>query len=675
MYKLRTVDVWDTLLRRNCHPECIKLSTAFHIYVGFHGQIKNEFPSHREIYQKRLQIESQLAALARAAGKDDEYDIREVVRLWLDCVVGPGETVHEIVDYEIATEMASCYPDEDIVGLLQQYPGEKTIFLSDFYMTAEMIQRLLENAGLSSVVASGISSSDVGLNKRSGKLFDFVHSQYRVGATDHLHIGDNLYSDVESARQRGITAVHYLPEKSHETRLARERLFISRDILFEHVRDQARSHGSAKVELLNPEQAAAYRFGVEAAPLFIGFCLFIAEQAVKNRLESVHFMTREGEFFHRLCRILYPEKRFFGHGLPEFKILEVSRLATFAASMEEVSVFEMKRIWRLFRTQKIDGLFTTLGLDLEKFSTLLHGLGLSKNTVIENPDNDGRIVRLFQSEEFLAAAQESIRTKRSLAKQYLDYKGLDQTKNIGVVDIGWRGSIQDNIALLYPQSSVHGFYLALRTPVNPQPANVHKSAYAINELHNLDWPAYFESFAVLEMICNSPNGSVEGYRRNGNDIIAERLIHETENESFQEYTAFFQEGVASAAAAWKPYVESYVVTADEMRDQALHVWKKLQMLPPASMVDTFLRAPQHDIFGYGEIYSRTNVPSLLTIGLSPINKGARRELIDFVKRVQWTSAINHLKGISPLHRLALKTVFTAAHSVKTSRAYRRRLGK
>src|SRR5690606_32603094 len=110
------------------------------------------------------------------------------------------------------------------------------------------------------------------------------------------------------------------------------------------------------------KQAAALSLGVQAAPLFIGFALWIAEQAVLHKLDRRYFFTREGEFFHKVFSPLFPQGRLFGHDLPSADILEVSRLSTFAPSMREASIQEMSRIWSLFKVQSVSGLFTTLGV-------------------------------------------------------------------------------------------------------------------------------------------------------------------------------------------------------------------------------------------------------------------------------------------------------------------------
>ena len=40
MTALRLFDVWDTLLRRRCHPDEVKLATAAHVYFRFFDRLR-----------------------------------------------------------------------------------------------------------------------------------------------------------------------------------------------------------------------------------------------------------------------------------------------------------------------------------------------------------------------------------------------------------------------------------------------------------------------------------------------------------------------------------------------------------------------------------------------------------------------------------------------------------
>jgi hypothetical protein len=207
-------------------------------------------------------------------------------------------------------------------------------------------------------------------------------------------------------------------------------------------------------------------------------------------------------------------------------------------------------------------------------------------------------------------------------------------------------------------------YLGLRRVINVQPGNASKEAYVADENTSSASNSLFTNFAAMELLCNSPRGSVVGYSLDGRHIKAQRHVDKEENAAYDEFVKPFQEGVLLAAKHWQSYLERYVVSSNELHTVALHVWDKLRRTPEQVLVEAYLRTPQQDIFGYGEIFSRNQYPSLSTIFLSPILTARRRELIEFIRRVQWSEAIENAKEIGPIHRTVLLLAFRAAHLVK-----------
>jgi len=667
MYKLRTVDVWDTLLRRDCHPECIKLATAMYLFLGFFGRLKPNFSNHWDLYRARVDTERHLAGLGRSEGRDDEYEITCVLKHWLDMVFSSSaeESLStQLAEFELRTEIERSFIDSEIIEFLLPHQAEHTLFLSDFYMTSAMLHHLLSAKGVDAFIEDGISSCDLGINKRSGKLFRHVQALYGVSPAEHIHIGDNQWSDIESPRKLGITALHFQPETEHAKRLERERLLSSREALFEHIRREASAHAEHVGSGMPDRQNAAFQFGAEAAPLFIGFALWIAEQAAVAKLDRIYFLTREGEFFHLVYSALFPNGKFFGHTLPPSNVLAVSRLATFVASMQNVSIEEMSRVWDLFKLQSVSGLFSTLGLDIEAFETILEEVGLERNEVIENPQHNLAIKRLFQTEKFVSAVKISIRYQKDLVLGYLAQNDLPLCNRNGIIDIGWRGSIQDNLAILMPDNHLHGMYLGLRQVINPQPANVSKSAYCIDENKSFEFCDLFENFAVMELLCSSSKGSVVGYRCHVEQIIPRRQDIDEENSAYEHFIRYFQEGVLLAAQHWQPYLERYVVTGDELRETALHIWKTLCRTPSRGITELFMQTPQHDVFGFGDLFRRNQLPTLSTIFLAPVSRSRRRQLIEFIRRVQWSAAIDHVQGVGRFHRGILALIFRLANHIR-----------
>lgn len=668
-YQLRTVDVWDTLIRRHCHPECIKLSLAQHVHLRFQPALRATFADVQSLYQERLAAEAALAGKARAAGKDDEYELEAVLAEWLGRIFSaaqfPPDLPHQLAEVEFALECERSFPDEEISAVLAQYPARQTIFLSDFYMDAGRLQRLLALHGLDQLVGSGISSCDVGLNKRSGRLFAHVQQHYQVPPAAHVHIGDNQHSDVAMPSRHGITAVSFLPPAGHDRREKSERLFASRSDLFAFLHqstlDAARQQGA-------PDNAFLY--GVQAAPLFIGFALFIAESSLRDQVSQLYFQTREGEFFLSVYRALFPEGTLAGMALPPASLLEVSRLSTFAATLQHASTDELMRVWRLVQRQSMRALFQTLGMAIEPHLDTLQRCGLLPEEPIDMPGSDKRVQQLFADPQFAQALLAHAEQQRAVLQAYLQQQGLSDAGVAGLVDIGWRGTIQDNLALLTPQAQLHGYYLGLQRYLNPQPPSSGKSAYGPDANRDLASVQLLDAVSPVEIICNSAQGSVEGYERTDSGVRAVRRVDEEENRTHEQFSASFQRGVLFAAQHWQPYVRNYAVAAQDLRPAALRTWQALCENSPAEMVSACLAAPQNDVFGFGDFFDKRDLPSLRDIALGVFQSRKRRDVIQFIKRSQWPASIRTRSDIGWLHRHTILALFFLAKKYKGLRLKR-----
>ncbi|MBL8223646.1 MAG: hypothetical protein JNL62_30720, partial [Bryobacterales bacterium] len=102
-----------------------------------------------------------------------------------------------------------------------------------------------------------------------------------------------------------------------------------------------------------------------------------------------------------------------------------------------------------------------------------------------------------------------------------------------------------------------GHYLGLARVLNEQPVNCRKHAFGPNLNQHPEASHLLDAVAPLEMLSNSPNGSVEGYRLlPSGKIEAQRLIDEEENTVFHSYVSHFQQGVLFAAQAWASVAET-----------------------------------------------------------------------------------------------------------------------
>ena len=115
---------------------------------------------------------------------------------------------------EIQTELSVCkanQPAHDLYSRCRE-EGKRVIIISDMYLLASAIERILINCGYDLTGVNVYVSSEYGKTKRSGSLFREVLKTLReegVEGKDVLHIGDNYISDYLMARKCGLKGFLY----------------------------------------------------------------------------------------------------------------------------------------------------------------------------------------------------------------------------------------------------------------------------------------------------------------------------------------------------------------------------------------------------------------------------------------------------------------------------------
>ena len=65
-----TVDVWDTLLRRRCHPDEVKLASAKYVLLTFWSQLHPDYRTQRAIFERRVAAEVEIGSRRKGLGLD-----------------------------------------------------------------------------------------------------------------------------------------------------------------------------------------------------------------------------------------------------------------------------------------------------------------------------------------------------------------------------------------------------------------------------------------------------------------------------------------------------------------------------------------------------------------------------------------------------------------------------
>lgn len=624
-HEVVTVDVWNTLLHRHCHPDEVKLATARYLRLSHSAAIRPELRDDRAIFDQRRKAEIAIGNRTRAEGHDDEYHIREVWRTALreiavdDAGLDLDDLADKVVRFELAFEDRVSYPDSVISATLRRrYPDGRARLhiLSDFYVGLDELLALVTRKHPDLAFHGGMVSCEERVNKRTGRLFRRFQKRAALQPSAHLHIGDNLECDVNKAREVGAAAEHYANPAEDRKRERLEREFQARlkgdlTLYWENLQSCARE-ATAQHARVTDER---FRLGVELAPALVLYVLFAIDTALEAGVRRIYYFTREGEILaeiHRRIADALPHD-----ALPSAEVLEVSRLATYGASIEELSLRELGRFWTMYPRHSMSTLFASLGVDARRYAGFVRDADIKLDEVLHHPWKDARFASLLDNDDFRRELGLEFAGQRDRLRAYLAGKGIGpDASHVLVVDIGWRGTIQDNLARVLPAVEWRGVYLALFRFLNAQPANCTKHAFLFNDNLGDLGERTLTPQAPVEMLFNSSAGSVVGYVQRGTSWSAQRQREAGEDRIHEQFTSVLQEGVLASTAPIALQMDRRALGASEFRSFVRRLFRDLLTAPPRAFARAYFDLEHNETFGMGAYVKRDS-------GVAGIFSGSR----------------------------------------------------
>lgn len=582
MAKIISFDIWDTIIKRKCHPEEIKLATARYIILKYENDVKDKYKNIYEILKKRDEIEAEECKKNKENGHDDECRIIDVFKILQKEIFKNelGDISEELLKEEIKAEKRAIFINPEILPIFERYKDLKMYCISDFYMGADSLKELLDYLKLPVKIEKIYSSADYLLNKRSGNLYKKAEEELNIKPKEHIHVGDNQYSDIEMAQSLGIETIKttktdfdFVPEKARR---------------FNFDLNQVKKKADTKENRL-------FNSGVDLAPLLYFYGYSIVEYAIKNKIDTVYYATREGETFiktHDLIKKNNP----FGVDVPNCETIEVSRMATFSASLKEFSVMELLRLWSQYRTQSMKALFKTLAIDIEGYKQYLGKYDLTPEENIVDPWFDIRVQRLCADKEFKEKIQVELDRKRSELLEYFEKKkGITNNEEpMFMVDIGWRGTIQDNLAHIFTNKVIGGYYLTLYDFYNLQPENTYKLSYLDDK--NIRDNEVASMITLLEWIYNPGTGSVIEYKQG--EAIRKAKTEET--DIVKKYIKPLQDGMFAGAEIINEYMKYHPYEAIETKGYVYDLIRRTKKNPSKELIEAYYSMVFNDTFGTAE---------------------------------------------------------------------------
>jgi len=581
--QLVSVDVWNTLIGRNRPADAAKTATGRRICLlaprlpGATGM--DPF----EVADLRQEIEAEMSS----ADPVEEYELTAVLAELLTRLGHSGgrdlaSLVKDLAEAEVQDEIEWSHTLEDVHGWVRTGDAE-TVLLSDFYMTREHLGTIVrEVTGLETDL---VVSVDAGASKRlEGGLFEQVRTERAVPAELHLHIGDHPEADIENQTAGGGFAVHVPPPDDFPApgEFSKDDLSPCWTVL------------ERELDALAAVEADEFRTaGIELSPLPVLLVARAIEEAHLRAIDRVHYLSREGSFLARIHEVVEPLLR-----PPQAEEigsihLPLSRRSTFGASLEEPFSESMLRLWTMYPNQSVEAMLVSIGLDPEICSEALDRAGLTAENELRHAPSDPRIEALFGDEGFQSLLREHVASQRAALRRFLGERTDLDGGEFLVVDIGWRGTIQDNLVRALGIRSSTGFYLGLFPFLNAQPEGSRKEGVAFDANRGDDF-AFAEPPGPIERAWTPDVPSMIGFDLSGG---GPEPIWQGEQGTTSPGIGRFQEGTLLAAPAVAGWLSGMGFTSALLKDELLSRSRAAWLDPPPGLGDIWFGSDHDDTFG------------------------------------------------------------------------------
>lgn len=277
---------------------------------------------------------------------------------------------------------------------------------------------------------------------------------------------------------------------------------------------------------------------------FAAFAIHVLDESRRLGIDHLYFLAREGAAFMRICGRL---ARARGQAMPSATYLGASRASTFLPSMRELSLGEIARVWHQYPHQSFSRLLRNLSLDAETFGAHARRCGVSDlGAPINNPLAHAGLARFLSDERVRADFTMARDRARELLVEYLRDRGWFDAKFAGIVDVGWKGSMQTNLWRAAPPARLHGLYLALSPIVSDDAPGCSRAGFLADTRAD-DWAQdqILLNGPVFEMFATARHGSVRGYERRGSNGRVRPVVehHPEEAENFRGVFARVHQGI------------------------------------------------------------------------------------------------------------------------------------
>ncbi len=541
------VDIFDTLVKRTIHPDDTKNLTSRLIARAL------GLPNHGDLLLRLRGVTERQMCLVNGEVHDElEFSFDEFPEKYFTNIRNVLPWIEKSDDYfrnlcyetERRVESLVLRRDDVICDALLSYKPQAAaiIGVSDFYLPRPFLNELIERAGVQGILDRLYVSCDEMRTKRSGRLYEHVLEDLGIDACDVVMIGDNAHSDGDMAKSNGIDSL-VLDRATRRTKYEERRAAMG---TVGHARNVFQGYARQAVAGTEPTRL----FDELAVTLYL-FVRRLHETAVSNQIDCLQFLAREGKFLRALFDA-YQD----GIGVPEdhrvsTEYLYVSRRATFPAVLRPIEEENFETLFRQYRELSAGMFLRSIGWPQAAVEAVARACQIDPECVEDDFPSSSAFECLLKSKEFQDAYDRYRQECQGVLTEYLDQARKDDQGRLVLVDVGWKGTIQDHLRRALPKGvDLWGIYLGMSGPGLVRPDNrkipllfsytgalarCNKTFGAVREL--------FEAVMVAD------HGSVGGYARQKGKVVPVLDDQPEELQVYRDHVASLQDRLIKLVTA------------------------------------------------------------------------------------------------------------------------------
>lgn len=473
-YRAVAFDVFDTLIHRD-----VAAPADVFAFMEANGIAPEGFAAGRAAAE----------AAARAACAPREVTLAEIY------------SRHELEgldpEAEIRTEIALAVPDRKVQALYRacRARGQAVYVVSDMYLPAQAIAAMLKACDYEEPDGLFVSS-EYGVQKRSGKLFQLFLEKTGLSARDVLFFGDDRCADCIGAALAGIRSVKlpgrlprpdYFPEPASKAEGALAAF--------------CANHGQM---LDDPEETFGYTV---AGPLVLAFARWLRGRRAARPRGRLVFLARDMYLVRETCRLL---------GERESGYLCVSRRSLCPALLmrpmsPEAQALLLDTLPR--QVMRVDDILTFCGFAP---GTELPGYDGHRMFDLRRRPADAELTQLLLKIAALSRGTKGMPVRESAANVRAYLHDFDLTRpGTMLVDIGSGGTTQRVLQELCGVP-LHGLYLACDSRLFERLPHSQAEVCLFDGQPAPLW--FWMSQPLLEYLISEPCGPTLGYHETGNAV-------------------------------------------------------------------------------------------------------------------------------------------------------------